>query len=423
MSVHLRRLPYSGRLIARVSYAIDEDHMSRANTQTRYGSVAKTLHWITALGILTLLPLGMIATRLPYDTAEQLALKATVFSVHKTFGIVVFLAALARIVWAITQVKPAPLHPERKLEHWAAETVHWLLYGSLVIVPLSGWIHHAATEGFAPVWIFGQNLFFIPEHQGLSDLMGSLHGIFAKVLAASLVLHIAGALKHHVIDRDETLLRMLPGTVEAGGAPAAHTKTPIVAALVVWGAAVGLGATLGQFEKHGAAPQVAALEAVQSDWQVESGTLGLSIQQFGSEVSGRFADWTAQISFDDTAPTDQKGTVEVTVSIPSLELGTVADQAMGADYFDAASFPTGLFAADLFSTADGYEARGTLTIKDITLPLTLPFQLELSDNRAVMRGAVQLDRRDFALGANMTDEGQLGDGVALTVDLIANRAE
>jgi cytochrome b561 len=100
--------------------------MSLANTQNRYGSIAKTFHWLTALLILTLIPLGIIANDMAYDTSEQLARKAWLFSLHKTLGVTVFFVALARIGWAFKQPKPGGLHPERKAESWLAETIQWL---------------------------------------------------------------------------------------------------------------------------------------------------------------------------------------------------------------------------------------------------------------------------------------------------------
>ena len=149
--------------------------MPATNTTARYGSVAKTFHWLTALGILAVIPLGIIANDLPYDTAEQLADKAWLFSLHKTVGVTLFFVALARILWALSQPKPAPLHPDRGVETLLAEIVHWLLYGSLVLVPLSGWVHHAATEGFAPIWWpFGQNLPLVPESLTLSETAAGL---------------------------------------------------------------------------------------------------------------------------------------------------------------------------------------------------------------------------------------------------------
>ena len=90
--------------------------MAMTNSKQRYGGVAKGFHWLTALLILTLIPLGLYAHQLPHDTAEQLARKAWLFSLHKTVGVTVFFTALLRILWAITQEKPRLLHPDRKLE-------------------------------------------------------------------------------------------------------------------------------------------------------------------------------------------------------------------------------------------------------------------------------------------------------------------
>ncbi|MBT8474330.1 MAG: cytochrome b/b6 domain-containing protein, partial [Alphaproteobacteria bacterium] len=138
--------------------------MPLGNTATRYGGVAKTFHWLTALLILTALPLGVIANGAPFETDAEIARKIWLFSLHKTVGVTAFFVALARIAWALTQPKPAALHPDRRFETRLAETVHWLLYASLVLVPLSGWLHHAAATGFAPIWWpFGQTLPFVPQ--------------------------------------------------------------------------------------------------------------------------------------------------------------------------------------------------------------------------------------------------------------------
>jgi hypothetical protein len=84
----------------------------------------------------------------------------------------------------------------------------------MLIVPLSGWVHHAATTGFAPIWWpFGQSLPFVPVDATVAATAGAMHWLFTKILAASILLHVAGALKHHLIDRDATLRRMLPGHV------------------------------------------------------------------------------------------------------------------------------------------------------------------------------------------------------------------
>lgn len=398
--------------------------MSLANTRHRYGSVSKVFHWLTALLILTLFPLGIIANDMPYDTSRELAAKAWMFSLHKTLGVSVFLVALGRILWALSQPKPGLLHPDRKAETLAAETVHWLLYGSLVLVPLSGWIHHAATSGFAPIWWpLGQNLPLIAKSEMLAGLMAGAHWVLTKVMALALLLHIAGALKHHLFDKDATLVRMWFGT---GDHPQTeHTPShiaPILLALVLWGIALGAGSALGVYKPHGATAQAAQLDAVQSDWQVQEGTLAISVTQLGSQVTGQFEDWTAAISFDESVENGVAGTVEVTIAIGSLSLGSVTSQAMGPDFFDAGTFPTASFTAEILTAPDStYEARGTLTIRDQSVPITLPFGLTVADNAAQMSGTLTLDRRDFRIGDNMDDDSSLKFGVDVQVALTATR--
>ena len=395
--------------------------MAIANSEKHYGAVAKSLHWTTALLVLTLIPLGIYANGLPYDTSEALAQKAWLFSLHKTLGVTVFFVALARILWAITQTKPAGLHPERKLETFAATTVHWLLYGSLLLVPLSGWIHHASTAGFAPIWWpFGQDLPMVPKSESLAATTAGLHIVFERVLAVSILLHLAGALKHHFIDKDATLRRMLAGAPQIlAQKPAEKTALPLVAAIVVWACALFVGAGLGVYQKHDSSVQAAALEAVQSDWVVQDGSLQITVTQLGSPVTGSFADWTAAISFDETRDSGTVGSVEVVVSIGSLTLGSVTSQALGADFFNADEFPTATYTADILRDADGYRADGTLTIKETTQPLVLPFTLDVSDGAARMSGQTDLDRRDYAVGISQKDAASLGFSVDITVELTA----
>lgn len=391
------------------------------NTASRYGTVAKVFHWLTALLILVLIPTGIIANGMPYETSEELARKAQLFSVHKTLGIAVFVTALARIAWAISQPKPAPLHPENTVTEFLASMVHWLLYGSLVVVPLSGWVHHAATEGFAPIlWPLGQNLPFVPESDRLAKVTASLHIISERVLVFSLLLHVAGALKHHLIDRDATLKRMWFGIVEAGEAAPALRSGAVTfsAALVVWGAAMGAGAAVGMFQHRESTATTVALGEVDSDWVVETGDLVIRVTQLGSNVEGRFADWTATIAFDEQTGT---GDVDVIVAIPSLTLGSVTNEAMGSDYFAAETFPTARFVADIAPAETGYMARGELTIRDATVPIELPFALNIDNGLATVDGSIAVDRRDFGIGANMSDEGTLGFNVEIGVSLTARQ--
>lgn len=401
--------------------------MAFSNTALRYGGVTKFFHWLTALLILTLIPLGLYANDLPYDTQAQLTTKAWYFSLHKTLGVTVFFVALLRILWAWSQPKPGLLNADKKAESWLAETVHWLLYGALVIVPLAGWISHAAASGFAPIWWpLGQNLPLIPKSTAIEHAFVSLHEISGKVLIGALILHAAGALKHHFIDRDSTLRRMLPGEPALGPVPAPrHSKVPFAAATIAWVAAITLGLGLGVMgDGRGTqAAEAPALDQVASDWQVDSGSIALTVTQFGSEVEGSFADWTAAITFDPEVQSGKAGEVTATVSIPSIALGSVTDQAKGPDFFNAAEFPTATFTADINVEEDLYVADGTLTIKDQSVPVTLPFDLYVDGLSAEMSGGTTLDRRDFGVGDSVTDAGTLGFDVRIDIDLTATRQQ
>ncbi|MEO9651601.1 MAG: cytochrome b/b6 domain-containing protein [Roseobacter sp.] len=403
--------------------------MSRTNTSDHYGAVTKSFHWLTALLILTLIPLGIYANGLPYETSEALATKAWMFSLHKTLGVTMFFVALARIAWAISQPKPPLLHPDRKLETLAAETVHWLLYGSLLVVPLTGWVHHASTSGFAPIWWpFGQNLPLVPKSEHLAGWSAGLHIVFERVLALALILHFAGALKHHFIDRDATLLRMLPGKPDVSKEGHVNESDPrkwvsLGSAAAIWAAALCVGAVLGVYGEHDHGEHAAALETVQSDWNVQTGALDITVTQLGSPVTGNFADWTAAIRFDETVTSGSAGSVDVVISIGSLTLGSVTSQALNADYFNVEGFPTARFQAEIATNENGYTATGTLSIKEHSMPITMPFSLDTSNGIATMQGSTTLDRRDFKIGAAQQDEGTLGFEVTVNIQLTAKNAQ
>ena len=407
--------------------------MPLGNTHNTYGAVTKTFHWLTALLILSAIPLGIIANNLAYTLKDPtivpdeatLALTATLFSLHKTIGVTVFFVALARIAWALSQPKPGLLNGDNPPEAWLAETVHWLLYGSLVAVPLSGWIHHAATTGFAPIWWpFGQSLPFVPQDQALADLTATLHYVLQWVLVVAVGLHIVGALKHHVIDKDATLRRMLPGQSLADPTEQQPNHAlPFVTAVAIWAAALGGAQVLGWFSHSHATTQAPAeLAAVESDWQVQDGTLSITVRQLGSDVTGQFANWTAQISYDATPDARGKhGRVEVTIATASLTLGSVTAQATGAGYLDTSQHPTAQFAADLVARDGGHVAVGELKIREAAIPVELPFDLTIEGDIAQASGTLTVDRRDFGIGADVKDEASLGFAVEIAFDLTAQQ--
>lgn len=405
--------------------------MPIANTPTTYGAITKTFHWLTALLILAVIPLGFFANDLAHEvrdpdtaaTEAQVARAALLFSLHKTVGIAIFLVAALRILWALTQRKPGLLNGDKRAEAWLAETVHWLLYGSLLAVPLTGWIHHAATTGFAPIWWpFGQSLPYVPKDVAVAGLFATLHLVLQWVLFGALGLHVAGALKHHVLDGDATLRRMLPGETAAWPTERQPKRAlPFLTALAVWAATLGGAGALGWYAPDGA-PRAVALDAVSSEWTVQQGDLGITVTQMGSEVTGRFSEWTADITYSETpGPDGRHGKVTVTVSIPSLTLGSVTDQAMGSEFLDATDHPRAIFEADILAMQERHVARGTLTIKGRSVPVEMPFDLSLEGDTARAEGGLTVDRRDFGIGMGTTDKDTLGFKVDISFELTATR--
>lgn len=394
--------------------------MALTNSPDRFGSVTRSLHWLTALLILTNLPLGVVANRLPYDTAEALVQKAQVFSLHKTVGVAVFFVALLRIAWALSQPHPAALHPERKAETALAAVVHWLLYISLVAVPLTGWVHHAALAGYAPIlWPFGQGLPLVPMSNDVAMVAASLHRVFTRLLLASIALHVAGALKHHLIDRDATLRRMWRGTV----APAepvrrGHGVTPALAAVVVYIAGAGLAWSLVEPVDVPGPPAPVAASA--GNWAVESGTITFTVGQMGTDVDGTFGTWAADIQFD---PVSRTGRVKVDIDTTSLTLGSVTEQAKGTEFFDVPNHPAAVFEATIApgTGAADYLASGTLALRGMVLPLDLPFTMTITDGKAVMSGTTEIDRRAYNMGQSYPDGALVGFTVKVGVTVTAAR--
>ena len=393
------------------------------NSPTTYGTVERTLHWAVALLIATVFVLGVVAHGAPFGTDAELARKATLFSLHKTLGLALFALALVRIGWAVSQPRPAPLHPERRAETALAGVVHWLLYGALVLMPLSGWISHAAAQGFAPIWWpFGQSLPLVPKSPAVSEAFAAVHGLGRFVLLGAVALHVAGAVKHALIDRDATMGRMVRGSEPGALPPARGHLLPALAAAAVWVGTIGLGLA------SVAAPEVAApardpAPATASGWIVEDGTLAISVTQMGAAVEGAFADWTASIDFDEAPRADgTNGTARVEVATGSLTLGSVSGQATGDEFLAAGAFPVAVFDAVIRPEGDGYVAEGPLTIRDTSVDARLPFTLTLDGDLAQVQGTLTLDRREFGIGAAYPDEGNVGFAVPVTVSLTARRA-
>lgn len=409
--------------------------MQASNDQRSYGWVARFFHWTIAALIIAAICLGLYAGALPRGTQDQIAAIFAAFSIHKTVGVAVLFLAVLRIIWTLTQTKPRPLHPNRKVEMFLADAVHWAMWAGMIIMPLTGWIvHSAAPGGFSRIlWPFGQRLPMVPESAALAERFGSFHETGWWVLAGLIVLHVAGAIKHALIDRDGTLIRMAgphdraPEPPADRPAPMLHLLAPI-AALLIWGVTVAVsyetpetGADLDAAQTEAPAPALAPTATTIPTWAVQSGALGIEVAQSGSPVSGQFGTWKAQIAYD---PDSQSGTVDVTIDIASLQLGAISDSATGPDFLNASAHPQATFQGTITPAADGentHLARGQLTIAGKTMPATLPFSLQIDGDAATAKGRINVNRLDYGVGTGYADESTAGFTVKISFDLTAKR--
>ncbi len=170
----------------------------------RYTGPAIAAHWVIAALILVAFPLGVYMHDLPLSPN-----KLKLYSYHKWIGITVLLLFVPRILWRLTHTPPKAL-PMPAWQHKIAEGTHHLLYLLMFLVPLSGWLMSSA-KGFQVVY-FG--VLPLPDLVGkseeLGDLLKEVHEALNFGLLTLVGLHVAGALKHVIIDKDGTLRRMLP---------------------------------------------------------------------------------------------------------------------------------------------------------------------------------------------------------------------
>lgn len=175
------------------------------NTATAYGRVAIALHWLVALAVITLFALGLWMTELEYYDAWY----ERGPDLHKSIGVLLFLTMLLRLAWRSTNPVPRPEPTHSTRERQLATLAHRSLYVLLFATMFAGYF--ISTADARPISVFG--LFSVPATlsgiDNQEDIAGEIHEILAFTLIGLASLHALAALKHHFIDRDRTLLRML----------------------------------------------------------------------------------------------------------------------------------------------------------------------------------------------------------------------
>ncbi len=180
------------------------------NVNNRYDGVAIALHWLTAALIVANLLLGVSMVPLPIAPR-----KLQWYMVHKWIGVTVFLVTCVRLSWRLGHRPPPPV----EMPDWqrrAAAVSHLFLYALLMIIPISGWLYSSAT-GVQVVYLGVVPLpDLVPKDKALAGTLKAVHLALNFTMFTLVCLHAAAALKHHFVDRDGLLGRMLPSSRAKG---------------------------------------------------------------------------------------------------------------------------------------------------------------------------------------------------------------
>lgn len=417
-----------------------------AGLRERYSGIAILLHWALALLLLFQLGLGWALEDLPRGTMF------VAFQFHKSVGILILVLSLARLVVRLVVPRPpAEGAPALKL---LAAVVHWALYGVMILGPLSGWIIVSTARVKLPTLLFGTiPLPHLPLGPAWNEPAETIHGLIGWLLAGLFVLHVAGALRHHLL-RDDLIGRMMP---------VALARRPALSAAVVVALAACVAAFLAgswRYRGHaevptpsqplpapGSTPDVTPVAAPTAEaagspapspspspsasagampvrsWKVApGGALGFRTVYSGEAINGRFARWTADIQFspDDLA----HSTIAVDVDLASVRSGEDErdDTLKGEDFFAVAAHPRARFTADrIRKQGRGYVAQGTLALAGVSRPVPVAFTLAISGDHAQASGTATVPRLAFGVGKGQwSDPTTIPDAVAVTFRFAAD---
>lgn len=392
-----------------------------------YHFLHKALHWTTALMFFALLFVGFYMVSMPFGDD-----KFFVYAMHKSFGLLVLIFTGVRLFSLFFIRKPFPLLTHKAWEKFLSHAAHVFLYSALIMMPVSGLIMSSA--GAFPVSFFG---FPVPDITGKDDRLflaaKDVHEIFALSVLIVLSLHIAGALKHHFIDRDETLARM---TRRSFGRVGALVLTVLIAVALIPSVYMGGQAFLKRMSTADAEVVTSAasvsLQQDRKNWIIDlsESSVQFTASQYSTPFEGRFEKFDGDIHFD---PQDLDNSyARIHIDVSSVKTGSADrdQQALSTDWFDVGGYPVAVFESTSFRhvQADEYVVSGMFDLRGVRVPLEFPFSLRIAEEDngrsvAVMAADLTLSRLDFGIGQGQWQKTDaIADEVALKLSVRAYKS-
>jgi len=419
---------------------------------SRYNVVAISLHWLIAAALLANLGLGVWmswAIELPSRQAQAIS----AFQIHKSMGLAVLALSLLRLAWRFLWPPPQYSAGMRPWEKGLASLTHWLMYVLMIGLPLSGWLYVSAqwrADGPFTIPTLWFGLFEVPHLFALNETGNALraqvaaaafsvHGAMGLAMIVLLVLHVAAALKHHFIDRDGVLVRMLPWLATVNQPIAGPQQRPgprnlaaAIFTLALSTVLIGYAVTIKLVQPTVVAPgsrgdELEALVAASArrapTWQLDHVRSHIQFAgvHAGQPFLGRFDDWQAAIHIDALQP--ERSFIAALVATASATDGvSLHDRSLPqAEWFDVANHPHASYRSTVIEPLEdgGYALSGVLTIKGKFVALA-PLTLRIDGDALSIRGTVTIDRADVEMGMESDPRGQyVSRMIEIRVDVAA----
>ncbi|WP_192812147.1 cytochrome b/b6 domain-containing protein [Novosphingobium sp. Rr 2-17] len=411
----------------------------------RYSVVAIGLHWIIALLIIVIIPMGIWMSHAITVLGSQGA-AYRMYQLHKSIGFLILGLGALRLLWRVRH-RPPPGSPTLKgWERFLAHTTHAAFYAILLLMPLSGWLYvssgwavatdqplNVATSFFG--WFEIPHLLPVAQADPATRRLIAFrsmgfHWSMAVAVIVLIALHTAAALKHQLVDRDGTLGTMVPwlkapnGKLRTTGRSGRSKALPTLIGIIAVVSAAALPVAFGLVGDAGTdakavgpaaagttAPAIPAsvVRADTPQWTVSNdATLDFSGVHAGTSFAGGFRKWQAHVYFDPKRLPDSKIVILIdTRSVwtgDATQEGTLAE----AEWFDVAHFPNARFDSTGMSSLGGdrYKVDGILRVKTQQAPVHFEASIHMTGSRAEAEGAFDLDRTKLDLGMTSDPSAQ-----------------
>jgi cytochrome b561 len=404
------------------------------NTELEIGAITKFNHWVMAFLIFMLVVLGSYMVSLDYSPQ-----KLKLYDLHKSFGTLILIWVLVRVILNSFYKLPHKKQSYKKWELFLAKFVQLSLLALMVFLPLSGWIM-SSSGGFSYKFFGIPMPDLVSKNSDIFEFSKEAHELFVFLLLGLVFLHICGAIKHHVVEKDKTLLGMLPRSYP-------YITFFIIISLYAAGSFLFFGSELKQEadqiqhltttnseeSETETSREIKTDVALQKDvrlWQVQQdkSKISFNIDVSGEKVTGMFSSFSSTIYFDEHDL--ENSYAKIIIDLESVDTGRADRDSMVLDHawFNTKQFPFAEFVTHkiIKHETNSYLAESTLEIKGVKVPVNLVFTLDTSINsekgerQTIMRGHTVLNRIDFNIGSNeWSDPGLVAHSIEVDVDLVA----